>query len=182
MHKDLQEIPRRIRELREILEISTEDMAKKLHLGLSEYEGFESGDSDIPIGTLFEIAGLLEIDFTELITGEAPKMDTYTVTRRGKGAQVQRYPGYNYISLAYNFIGREMEPLLVTLCADDEAAPLVTHGGQEFNFVLSGTVNVQVGGKDHILTAGDCIYFDPNLPHGQSAVEGSAAFLTVIKE
>ena len=182
MHKDLQEIPRRIRELREILEISPSSMARKLHICEEEYLQFESGENDIPIGVLFEIAGILEIDFTELITGEAPKMNTYAVTRCGKGAKVERYPGYDYTSLAYNFMHREMEPLLVTLSAEDEPAPLVTHTGQEFNYVLSGRVNVHVNGKDHILSAGDCIYFDPSLPHGQSAVEGIATFLTVIKE
>ena len=182
MQQNLREIPRRIRELREILDISSFEMARRLDVSLEEYEQYESGEHDIPISALYDMANILGIDFTVLITGEAPKMNTYSVTRSGEGADVDRYPGYSYTSLAFNFIGREMEPLLVMLSPDDEPAPLVTHGGQEFNYVLSGKVRVTIDAREHILNAGDSIYFNPRLPHGQSAMDGPATFLTVIKE
>ena len=40
-----------------------------------------------------------------------------------------------------------MQPLLVTLDPSDEPAKLVTHGGQEFNLVLEGTVVVVWGDR-----------------------------------
>lgn len=182
MKEELREIPLRIRELREILDISSPEMAGRLAIEPEIYAQYESGQRDIPISTLYDVAGILGIDFTELITGESPKMDIYTVTRKGEGAAVERYPGYSYLSLAYNFIGRELEPLLVTLSPDDTPAPLVSHGGQEFNFVVEGRVKVTIGAREHILCAGDSIYFNPRVPHGQSAIDGPATFLTVIKE
>lgn len=181
MHKDLMEIPRRMRELREILEISAEEMAGRLGIPAEQYGQYEDGGADIPISTLYEVAGILRVDFTELITGESPRMDSYSITRSGRGANVDRY-GYSCASLAYNFIDRDMEPMLVTLSMSDKPAPMVSHSGQEFNYVLSGKVRVSIGARDHILSAGDSIYFDPSLPHGQSAVDGPASFLTVIKE
>jgi quercetin dioxygenase-like cupin family protein len=54
------------------------------------------------------------------------------------------------------------------------------HPGQEYNFVLSGKVKIRIGKHDYILNPGDCVYFDPMLPHGQRAVDGEASFLTVI--
>lgn len=48
--------------------------------------------------------------------------------------------------------------------------------------MLSGKVRVTIDAREHILNAGDSIYFNPRLPHGQSAVDGPATFLTVIKE
>lgn len=182
MKKHYENIPLRVREMREILEITAEDMAEKLRLPVEDYRALESGEKDIPISTLYELAAILGVDFTTLLTGESPKMNTYSVVRHGDGAVVERYPGYDYISLSYNFIGREMEPLLVHLSPDDSIAPLVVHGGQEFNYVLEGRVCVRIGTKEHILEAGDCIYFNPELPHGQHAVDGPATFLTVIKE
>lgn len=181
MHKDLMEIPQRIQELREILEISSLEMAKRLNISLDTYQKFESGDADIPISTLYDIAGILHIDFTELITGEAPKMNTYFITRNGRAPSIARY-GYSCESLSHGFIGKEMQPLLVTLSPDDLPQAPVCHTGQEFNYVLSGKVRVVINNQEHILSEGDCIYFDPRLPHGQSAVDGPAAFLTVIKE
>ncbi len=182
MQMDLTSIPRRVKELREILEIEPSEMAEKLGVTLINYLAYESGEQDIPISTLYEIAAILGVDFTTLLTGRTPKMNTYTVVREGQGAKVERYPGYDYTSLCYNFKGRKMEPMLVNLSPDEERPSLVSHGGQEFNFCLSGKVCVTIGKKDIVLEKGDCIYFDPMIPHGQSAVEAAASFLTVIMD
>ncbi len=182
MQMDLTNIPSRVRELREILEIEAAEMAEKLGVSEADYNAYESGENDIPISTLYEIASILGVDFTTLLTGRTPKMNTYTVTRKDTGAKVERYPGYNYTSLSYNFKGREMEPMLVNLLPEDGQPALVSHGGQEFNYVISGTVCVTIGSKKLELSEGDCVYFDPMIPHGQQAVGGPASFLTVIKE
>ena len=59
---------------------------------------------------------------------------------------------------------------------------LITHGGQEFNYILSGTVKLVIGKREFVLRAGDSIYFNPAIPHGQQALDGDATFLTVINE
>lgn len=182
MQMDLVNIPKRVKELREILDIAPEEMASGLSIDVAHYLQLESGESDIPISTLYEISAMLNVDFTTLLTGRTPKMDTYTVTREGNGAQVERYPGYDYSTLSFNFKGREMEPMLVNLVPEEEHPSLVSHSGQEFNYVLEGKVVVVIGKKEILLEKGDCIYFNPQLPHGQYAVDGPAAFLTVIKE
>lgn len=182
MSKDIKMIPARIRELREILEINPEEMAKKLGITVQEYYAYESGQSDISISALYEIAAILNVDFSVLLTGEAPRMENQCVVRKGKGVSIDRHPGYQFSSLAYNYIGRVMEPLLVTLSPDDSHAEHISHPGQEFNYVISGKVKVTVGSREYILSEGDCIYFDPRLPHGQQAIDQQATFLTVIEE
>ena len=106
----------------------------------------------------------------------------FTVVRKNKGVSIERYPGYRFSSLAINYINRLMSPMIVTLKKDDEEPELVTHGGQEFNYVLTGKVAVTIGRKKIILEEGDSIYFNPTIPHGQRAVDGDATFLTVINE
>ena len=75
-----------------------------------------------------------------------------------------------------------MEPLLVTLDSSKPPAPAVSHSGQEFNYVVDGQVKITVNKTEHILSSGDSIYFDARLPHGQSAVNGTAKFITIIQE
>jgi quercetin dioxygenase-like cupin family protein len=75
-----------------------------------------------------------------------------------------------------------MEPLLVTLDSSKSQAAAVSHSGQEFNYVVEGQVKITVGKSDYILSPGDSIYFDARLPHGQSAVNGTAQFITIIQE
>ena len=72
--------------------------------------------------------------------------------------------------------------MLVLLDSSKPAAALVSHTGQEFNYVVEGQVKVTVGKTEHILSAGDSIYFDARLPHGQCAVNGTGQFITIIQE
>jgi len=182
MNENLLQISSRIRELREILGIEANDLAKCIGVTPEVYAQYEAGELDIPISKLYDIAFQLGTDMTVLLTGEQPRMDTHSIVRAGHGIDIERYPGYKYSSIAFNFKNREMEPLLVTLSPEDEPALPVMHGGQEFNYVLEGTVRVTIGKNNYDLHAGDSIYFDPRLPHGQAAVGGTAKFLTVIKE
>ena len=181
MNAELAAIPKRIRELREILAVEADEMAKRLATDAKTYRQYETGEIDIPIGVLYAIAEILGVDPTVLLTGDTPRMDRYSVTRAGQGVLVERYPGYNYRSLSFNFQHRNIDPLLVTVVEGKEPS-LVTHPGQEFNYVLKGKIKVTVGARQFVLSPGDCIYFDPTLPHGQASVEGESVFLTIIKE
>ena len=175
-------VPDRIKELREILEISAFDLAKDTEIPFETYNEYESGKRDIPISVLYTIAHRLGTDVTVLLTGEEARMKSAAVCRKGKGVQIERYPGYEFSSLAYNFQHRTMEPLLVSLDSSKPQAALVAHSGQEFNFVLEGEMIITVGKVEHTMFAGDSIYFDARLPHRQCAVNGSAQFLTIIQE
>ena len=85
--------------------------------------------------------------------------------------------------LAWRFADKIMQPLLVILDPSDEPAKLVTHGGQEFNLVLEGTVVVVWGDREFHLGPGDSIYFNPQMPHGQRCgSDVPAKFVTIIAE
>ncbi len=172
----------RIKEMREILDISSEEMSRKLGVSIELYTEYESGTKDIPIGIIYKAASAMGVDSTLLLIGENARMQSYTVVRNGAGVEIERYPGYSFSSLAINFIGRTMDPMVVTIHADDLPAKLVKHGGQEFNYVIEGSVAVTINGHEFVLNEGDSIYFDPSLPHGQKAVTSIARFLTVINE
>ncbi|MGI5922633.1 MAG: helix-turn-helix transcriptional regulator [Lentisphaerae bacterium] len=172
----------RVRELREILDLSQEEVAEKLGIALDTYRQYETGQQSIPISTLNAVAELFHVDFTVLLTGDMPRMENYSLVRKGEGVKVERFPGYGFQSLAYNFKNRSMEPLLVTLEEhdDDDEPPLVSHGGQEFNLVLEGKIKIVLGKHEFELGEGDSFYFDPRIPHGQRAIGGPAKFVTII--
>ncbi|MDR0361606.1 MAG: XRE family transcriptional regulator [Planctomycetota bacterium] len=181
MNEQIIQIAARIRELREILDITPEDAAANVGLPVEQYLEYENAKGDIPIGVLYGVATHFGVDPTVLMTGDGPRMDEYTVVRDGQGIKVERYPGYSFSALAFNFKNRQMNPMVVTL-SHTEAAELVSHPGQEFNFVLEGRIKVVLGAKEFTLDVGDCIYFNPAAPHGQRALTPTAKFLTVINE
>ena len=184
MRNEAEQIEARVRELRSVLEIPAAQAAEALGVGEAEYLRYESGEESMPINALYKLAALFQVDVTELLTGESPKMDGYTVVRAGKGVKVDRYAGYEFESLAANYRKRKLEPMLVRLAPHEDEAhepALVRHGGEEFNYVLKGRVRVIVGGRSHELGPGDSIYFNAGLLHGQRAVGGEAEFLTIIQ-
>ena len=182
VNSQVEQIAKRIKELREVLEMSPEDVAMQLGVCIEDYMRYEAGKDDIPVGVLYGAAALFEVDPTLLLTGLPPKMRSYTLVRRGEGLEIERYPGYRFASLATNYIGREMEPMIVNIDPIDGTPEYFCHSGQEFNFVLRGKVKVVIGEHELLLEEGDSLYFDPRIRHCQLAVDGPATFLTVINE
>ena len=180
---DYNEIGARLRELREVSDYTIEDLAAELNLSPEVYASYEANGKDVPISVIYEISRKFKVDFTEIVTGQSAKLETYHLIRRGGGKVVNRNPEYHFEDLAYRYANKIMQPLLVTLEPTDEVAKLITHSGQEFNLVLEGTVVVTLGDKEITMTAGDSIYFNPTIPHGQHCGgDVKARFLTVIAE
>ena len=183
MATEMEEIGLRIKGLREACDVTVEDMAADLDVSVETYLQWEATGADVPISAIYHMAREFGVEFTEILTGTAAKLDTYQVVKAGEGREVDRYPGYYYEDLAWRYSGKIMQPLLVVLDPSDEPAKLVTHTGQEFNLVLEGTMVVTWEDKEFELHAGDSIYFNPNHPHGQRCVgDVPAKFVTIIAE
>jgi quercetin dioxygenase-like cupin family protein/DNA-binding XRE family transcriptional regulator len=183
MSEQIKQIAARIKELREIYGYSIETLAKEFHVPLETYIGYESGNVDIPVGFLHKISNKLNVNMTALITGEEPKLQNYSLVRRGKGATVDRRKAYKYQNLAYNFLNKKAEPFLVTVEPKPEDSPMEynSHPGQEFNYVLEGKLKIVINGYEIIMNEGDSLYFDSGQEHGMKALnEKPASFLAII--
>ena len=179
MKQNMLQVAARIKELREFSDLTMEEVAALSGIPVHEYIEYESGTQDIPIGIFYNIAAAFKIDPSMLLTGDASGKNDYTVIYNGQGTPIERFPGYRFTSLAGEFIDRIMEPMIVELEPGIEPKP-VTHRGQEFNYVLEGNVRVLLDNREYYLRPGDSIYFNPSIPHAQSAMDGPAKFLTVI--
>lgn len=183
MSEQKKDIASRLKELRELGGRSAKDVAAALHVPLAEYLAFESGKTDIPASLLHDAARTLGSDLTDLLTGEAPRMKIFSVTRKGGGVTVERRKDYQYRNLAANFAGRKADVFEVTVPADagPSGAHANSHPGQEFDFMLEGRMLVRIHGNELVLETGDCVYFDSNHGHSMQALDGkSARFLAMI--
>ena len=179
----MQQVASRLREIREVCGYTPEEAAAWLGIPPQQYLGYEENGENIPISALYKLSIEYGVDITEILTGKSPRLSNYCVVKNGESTGVDRYPGYHFESLAYKFKRRIMEPLMVTVEPGNEDMALITHPGQEFNYIVEGAVAVLIGDEEILLAPGDCIYFDPTLPHGQKAAGGQTArFLTVIAE
>lgn len=181
MTGEIREIAERIKELREIAGVTVESLAEQLGVSAETYRQYESGGCDIPVSVLYEIAGRFNVELTEILTGEPPRLHTYSLVRKGTGVKVRRSHHYDYQSLAPNFVHKRMEPLLVTVEPDDNDRETNSHPGQEFDYVLSGKLAVTIDNHELVLDEGDALYFDSNHPHSMRALDGKPAqFLAII--
>ncbi len=172
----IKEMAARIRELREIEGLTTEQMAQKTGVSAEEYLACENGFSDLNFAFIYRCALAFNVDVTDIIEGCSPTLKSYTVTRRGKGQKIEQAHGMTYYNLAASFQNRIAEPLYVRSVYSEAAQhrdiELTTHAGQECDLIIEGKLKVQVGEHKVVLEPGDSIYYDSATPHGMIAVDG----------
>src|SRR5690554_3197558 len=183
MEEHIIEVAHRVKALREILEITPQQAAENCGLSIDDYQQLESGQADISVGTLHALAKSFGVEVSTFLSGEEPRMHTYTVTRKGQGVAMKRRKAYSYKALAANFINRKAEPFLVKVEPKPDNLPVDfnSHPGQEFNLVLKGSMKFFHKNKEMLLHEGDSIYFDSGFPHGmKTADNNSCEFLAII--
>ena len=60
---------------------------------------------------------------------------------------------------------KEMEPILIEIPAGKMSEPDMPHGGEEFGYVLKGSVTLCVGKEKQRLKKGDAFYFKSDKEH-----------------
>ena len=151
----LTEIAARIREMREICDFSVEEMAMKTDTTTSQYRIYEEGQQDLPFSFIHKCALAFGLDISNLLEGSTAKLRGYTVTRGGEGQTTVDEDGIKIVHLAPRFRNKIAEPYWVRYEykqeEQDRPIHLTTHKGQEFDYVISGHLKVQVGEKTEIL-------------------------------
>jgi acetyl-CoA synthetase len=184
-NEKLLEVARRIREMREISGYSVEEMAEKTEITVSEYLAYEEGREDFPFTFIHKCALAFGLGITDILEGESARLSSYTVTRRGGGRQTAEEEGISIVNVAPMFKNKIAEPYFCKYDYDEslqnKPIHLTKHNGQEFDFVLSGRMKIQIGDNYEVLGAGDSIYYNSSTPHGMIAVDGSdCKFIAVI--
>lgn len=185
METHIKEISQRIKGMREILNISAEEMARVTETPMDKYLEAESGNSDFTYTFLLKCAQRFKVDIVELLTGSNPTLSFYTVVRKGGGLPIERRKGFDYKHLAYRLKDKMVEPFLVSVPynREEQTKPLnySTHAGQEFDYILKGSLKVDFDGHVEVLNAGDSVLYDSGHRHGMIAANGAdCQFLAIV--
>jgi len=124
---------------------------------------------DVSIGHFFQTS--IPAKRVELVRAQ----ERFTVRPSNEAALTL---SYRYQALSHGLTDKLMSPFLVEIPPNDSAPPTASsHEGEEFIFLLSGQLDVDVGGEVYRLQPGDAMYYDSRLEHTLRSAEGSSARL-----
>jgi transcriptional regulator with XRE-family HTH domain len=166
--------------------LSLRELARRIGLTPSAISQFETGKSRPSVGTLFEIVELLGVSLDDMLKpalrGHAPAPPARTripASERLPEAdglvEVERQVEHVVINLGkgvqWEPLGRTLanvEFLLLTYHPGSSSSlngKLTRHKGQEFGYVISGELDVDIGPEVYKVREGDSITFPASVPH-----------------
>ena len=183
---DVDEVGKRIKQLREERGISIEDLSSLTGFDVARLESIEAGEEKPQLGTVMKLSKALDSAVGRLVSGMGSKL--YSITRKNERKQISRSSSktgkknvYSYMSLAPEVQGRHMEALIVQL-EKTEDTEVSIHNGEEFIFVLDGVVNLTIGKETYDLDPGDSAYYLSTTSHYITASTDKATILAVLYE
>jgi transcriptional regulator with XRE-family HTH domain len=162
---------RRLRSLRLARGWSLDELGRRAHIGPSTISRIETGHRRIALDQLVSLAKALGTTVDELLDDPPDDDVVITPTRSvvdgtthwlltrpddplGRTVSKARIPG-----------GRAGEPRV--------------HPGREWLYVLEGTARLVLGGREHLVQAGEAAAFDTMVPHLVAGHRGAVEILSI---
>lgn len=159
----MNEICEKIRQLRTEQNLTLKELSDKTGLSISFLSQVERGISSLAITSLKKIADALDVPITSFFA-TYPNENFIIKIEEQKSFRLEG-SDVDYTRLSGDFAGRLLEPLLVILPPGLPRSNVFNHPGEEFYYVLEGTVLFNVDGKEYLVAAGDSIHFPSKLTH-----------------
>lgn len=175
----------RIQKLREAQELSLDQVGTLTGIAPARLAAYEDGTAVPSIGAVIQLSRVLGSKMEGLLHGGGVVSESLTLCRAGEslgGSQGDTEQSYAYQSLTRpGTAGHLMEPFLLSF---DPAVPPgvpITHDGQEFVFVVEGSVELFYDGRTYRLERGDSAYLSSSRPHTFHGLgDGVARMLAVV--
>lgn len=164
------------------------DVADKTGLSKSTLSKIENDLISPSYQTIIQLCDGLDIEIGDLLapgsSGEEPRqlMGRRSVSRQHDGV-VMEDDNYKYVYLCTDIAHKRIVPMVIDVKADSlqRVDGLWTHVGEEFLYVLHGTITLYTSLYEEIsLDAGDSVYFDSTMGHAYIAAKGKPAQLLVM--
>lgn len=162
------EMGAKIRAARQAKKLTLMELAARSGVSLSSLSKAERGLTALSYEKFLAVSQALALDLTDLFSKTAPRGTAPMVVDRANEAVIYRAHRYLYGMLATQWAQKKMTPMFgrVEPGAPVDAADFSKHAGEEFIFVLEGSLTMQFeNGTFQTLNKRDSIYFDSSLGH-----------------
>jgi transcriptional regulator with XRE-family HTH domain len=174
---------KRIKDLRILKGLDQQTLAQRAGLARSYITLIESGKKMAAVSTLALIADSLGVGVGELFEDtksfRSPKI---VVDRKAKVQPPvnKTSNGYTYTPLSRGKKNKIMDSFLVRFDKKSRQRYNFVHKGEEFDYILQGTLKLTYDEEEITLEAGDSVYFDSSVPHKLQAIGDTPVFILSI--
>jgi transcriptional regulator with XRE-family HTH domain len=172
---DASKVGNRLRTERERLGISVRELARRVGVSPSLVSQIELDRVNPSVSTLYALVTELGMTMSDVFgdsrpgerlgpqlygrDGLAERPETRRVINLASGVRWERLTRASDSDVEFLYV---FYPVGAESCAEDA---LMTHGGKEYGYVISGSLGVRVGFEEYELGPGGSIAFDSSSPH-----------------
>lgn len=177
---DTSSIGHRLRTLRQERELSQRALAEQAGLSPNAISLIERDEISPSVATLQRLAGALGVRMSYFFDDATVAKVIHS--RAGTRTQIAS-GGVTIEGLGARLRDQEMEPFHLTLAPQADAGDHpVAHTGQEFVCCYRGSVEYEIDGTTYVLTAGDYLLFEADLPHHwRNPTEETAELMLILR-
>lgn len=187
------DVGKKIKNLRTSKNMPAKELAERAGISFGMLSQLENGSTQGSVETLRKIAKVLNITLAHLFTNNNENIvsteneliydDKQYLVRRDKRMKIS-FPDPLYTcELLVPDLQGDIELLQVNMEPNRITDELIPHssGGEECDYVLEGEIYVTLGNKEFHLLQGDCIRFNPEIPHKiENRSDKKASYLSII--
>lgn len=166
-----------VRKLRKSRHWTLSELAKRSGLSVSTISKAERDQQALSYDKLLQLAQGLQVDIATLLDGDVSAVETAPATSRRSISRVDDgsvvdTKNYTYVYLCTDLLKKKFVPIVAEIRARslEEFGPLVRHAGEEFSYVLEGSVEVHT---EHyvptVLKTGESMFIDSRMGHAYVA-------------
>lgn len=175
----------KVRALRKAQQKTLAELSQATGVSISALSKIENDQVSPTFANLMRLAEGLDISLSDLVMLDDQNNSVsarMTVSRKAEAA-FRSTPKYDIYALCADLRHKRMTPLIERVKADDPSKidGLLAHSGEEFFFVLQGSIEVHTEYYNPVrLDAGDSAYLDSSMAHTLVAVGGKDADILMV--
>ena len=121
----------------------------------------ERGQTDPSLSSLKKLAGALGVKLGDLFDQDTA---AHVLVKSGEG-NILRIDSAVYCELLATSLSKAMEPMIKYISPGGESGLVDPHAGEEFIWIIEGTLQLMLGDTTYLLQKGDSVYFQSNQTH-----------------
>ncbi|NLL77484.1 MAG: cupin domain-containing protein [Clostridiales bacterium] len=170
------EIGNKLKELRIQIGLTQEELAARCELSKGFISQLERDLTSPSIATLRDILQCLGTDLQEFFS-ENPQEEQIVFHDTDYFEKIDEELGNKIEWIIPNAQKNIMEPIRLTLAPGGSTYPDNPHEGEEFGYVLAGSIAITLGKKTIRAKKGETFYFTPNTTHYITANKKTGAVI-----